>query len=1008
MSELTPLNVSEGEEIYLTATIKGNPQPKDVTWKHNGDILQPDSTDAVIFYTPETGVCELTISEAFPEDSGIYSVEAQNDLGMAISQTEVVVLVEVRTDTTVLKSGDRTAFTVEAALTIVTDVSDVEEVVATVESLEGQKQDAFTNVVKTEKIEMYSPIETLPEVAQAAVYEHVAEETEYEIGLEEPLEMDDTEFLLEEGVTPTHAIVLDVLIPHDSLSIDETTVSVEEAGKAPSIPSLTEISLHDVPPTIISDLSVVELTAIETKEQTKVETAFITEEKDQAEMENNILIQQIQTKTIENTKEGETIHQQVVESEDRVTAKAEEVIVQEGKETVSQTMEWLSESVGEMQDSDRPESVCVVEQPIEAAIGVMEMPTKLETMATAVDVAAEEEATVPISVVSEGEAEVVSVESKISVTEELGAELEQVTSTVEDLLPHVEPVASSTYERVDSEAVSLEETVSYVSPFGEVKMETELVGVEAGADVAVSSVMPSLSDVVSVEETASEVVESEDRVTAKAEEVIVQEGKETVSQTMEWLSESVGEMQDSDRPESVCVVEQPIEAAIGVMEMPTKLETMATAVDVAAEEEATVPISVVSEGEAEVVSVESKISVTEELGAELEQVTSTVEDLLPHVEPVASSTYERVDSEAVSLEETVSYVSPFGEVKMETELVGVEAGADVAVSSVMPSLSDVVSVEETASEQVVESEDRVTAKAEEVIVQEGKETVSQTMEWLSESVEEMQDSDRPESVCVVEQPIEAAIGVMEMPTKLETMATAVDVAAEEEATVPISVVSEGEAEVVSVESKISVTEELGAELEQVTSTVEDLLPHVEPVASSTYERVDSEAVSLEETVSYVSPFGEVKMETELVGVEAGADVAVSSVMPSLSDVVSVEETASEVVESEDRVTAKAEEVIVQEGKETVSQTMEWLSESVEEMQDSDRPESVCVVEQPIEAAIGVMEMPTKLETMATAVDVAAEEEATVPISVVSEGEAEVVSVESKISVTEELGAGWRR
>ncbi|KAL5960612.1 Myosin light chain kinase smooth muscle, partial [Taenia solium] len=90
-TELVPINVIEGEEIYLSAVVKGKPQPMEVTWKHNGVVLQPDSTDVALFYIPEQGLCELTISEAFIEDAGIYEVEAVNEFGVAVSQTEVIV-----------------------------------------------------------------------------------------------------------------------------------------------------------------------------------------------------------------------------------------------------------------------------------------------------------------------------------------------------------------------------------------------------------------------------------------------------------------------------------------------------------------------------------------------------------------------------------------------------------------------------------------------------------------------------------------------------------------------------------------------------------------------------------------------------------------------------------------------------------------------------------------------------------------------------------------------------
>ncbi|VDL87708.1 unnamed protein product [Schistocephalus solidus] len=89
--ELAPVQVTEGDEIYLSAVVKGVPQPTEVTWKHNGVVLQQDTSDSIIYYLPESGLCELTISEAFPEDAGVYEVEAQNPYGMAVSQTEVQV-----------------------------------------------------------------------------------------------------------------------------------------------------------------------------------------------------------------------------------------------------------------------------------------------------------------------------------------------------------------------------------------------------------------------------------------------------------------------------------------------------------------------------------------------------------------------------------------------------------------------------------------------------------------------------------------------------------------------------------------------------------------------------------------------------------------------------------------------------------------------------------------------------------------------------------------------------
>ncbi|CAH8628965.1 unnamed protein product [Schistosoma margrebowiei] len=982
--ELTPLNISEGEEIYLTATVKGNPQPEEVIWKHNGNILQPDVTDVVMFYTPETGVCELTISEAFPEDSGIYSVQVQNTVGMAVSQTEVLVLVEVRNEPTILKSEDQKESIVEDVLNVVTDISGDKTVVSTVEGVELPKQEVVVNIVQTETTEMYSMIETLPEIPQAAIYEHIIEETEFEISLEEPLEISDDELLLDEGVTPTHVVVLDVLIPHDSVSIDETSISIEEAGKAQSIPSVTEISLHDVSLAAISDVNISEVKALDAKVTTQ-------EEKEESnEKENRIQsIEAMSSDSKEQRKKGQ--------SEDTKDVEVETVELVSVKEAV-----------------------------------VDETPVESETVSV-------------LGVTEE--------KSVVSATEDFAMEVEQVTLTVDDVSPRMESLTSSAEERVVSEAVPLEETVYDVYETEQVEAVTRPT-TDAVASGVVSSTTPSLSDVVSVEEVPSEqVTEAGDTVTAKTAEVIVQEGKESVSQTMEWVSEGVGELEESDRQDSARVVEQPYEVSVAVSEKPTEVATpekvsvKEAVVEKTPVESETVPVSIVSKGVVEVADMKSTVGVTEESGSvaeqetlvveqvaesketvtvkmeervvqdvekesvpetmewvsegvgeleesdrqdsarvveqpsevgvavsetqvemetvelvsvkeavvdetpvesetvsvlgvteeksvvsatedfamEVEQVTLTVDDVSPRMESLTSSAEERVVSEAVPLEETVYDVYETEQVEAVTRPT-TDAVASGVVSSTTPSLSDVVSVEEVPSEQVTEAGDTVTAKTAEVIVQEGKESVSQTMEWVSEGVGELEESDRQDSARVVEQPYEVSVAVSEKPTEVATpekvsvKEAVVEKTPVESETVPVSIVSKGVVEVADMKSTVGMTEESGSVAEQETLVVE------------------------------------------------------------------------QVAESKETVTVKMEERVVQDvEKESVSETMEWVSEGVGELEESDRQDSARVVEQPSEVGVAVSETQVEMET----VELVSVKEAVVDETPV---ESETVSV---LGVTEE-------
>uniref|UniRef100_A0A5K4FFR8 Nesprin-1 n=1 Tax=Schistosoma mansoni TaxID=6183 RepID=A0A5K4FFR8_SCHMA len=452
VQELTPLNISEGDEIYLTATVKGNPQPVEVIWKHNGNILQPDVTDAVIFYTPETGVCELTISEAFPEDSGIYSVEVQNTLGMAVSQTEVVVLVEVRKEQIVLKSEDQKASIVEDILTVVTDISDDKAVVSTVESVELLKQEVIVNIVQTEKTEMFSPIETLQEIPQAAIYEHIIEETEYEISLEEPLEISDDELLLDEGVTPTHVVVLDVLIPHDSVSIDETSISVEEAGRALSIPSVTEISLHDVSLAAVSDVNVTELKPIDANVLTQEEKQKLPEKEYQIQS-NDITGEETSDKQMKNEIQAEQTEMTEVSTKNELEKNKTTKIEEE-----CQAMKKF--------ETDEKQTEKVTYKKI----------TLKETLV--------EKEKVPVSIVSKGVVEVTDVKSTVGVAEESGSVAEQETLVVEQVAESKETVTVKMEERIvqEVEKESVPETMEWVSEGVDVNLIPPLDFVSPNAD----------------------------------------------------------------------------------------------------------------------------------------------------------------------------------------------------------------------------------------------------------------------------------------------------------------------------------------------------------------------------------------------------------------------------------------------------------------------------------------------------------------------------------------------
>uniref|UniRef100_A0A1I8JGT9 Titin n=1 Tax=Macrostomum lignano TaxID=282301 RepID=A0A1I8JGT9_9PLAT len=87
---LQPLKVMDGEEVKLTCILRANPMPLMVIWYKDDEIIE-ESNDIEVFYSPETGECELWISEAFPEDTGTYKVVATTPYGKAITEANLTV-----------------------------------------------------------------------------------------------------------------------------------------------------------------------------------------------------------------------------------------------------------------------------------------------------------------------------------------------------------------------------------------------------------------------------------------------------------------------------------------------------------------------------------------------------------------------------------------------------------------------------------------------------------------------------------------------------------------------------------------------------------------------------------------------------------------------------------------------------------------------------------------------------------------------------------------------------
>lgn len=85
---LSPTRVMDGQKVTFECVVVGKPIPK-VQWFHN-DVPVQDEKDVIIAQDSE-GVCSLTITEAFPENSGEYVCYASNKVGEAVCKSTLLV-----------------------------------------------------------------------------------------------------------------------------------------------------------------------------------------------------------------------------------------------------------------------------------------------------------------------------------------------------------------------------------------------------------------------------------------------------------------------------------------------------------------------------------------------------------------------------------------------------------------------------------------------------------------------------------------------------------------------------------------------------------------------------------------------------------------------------------------------------------------------------------------------------------------------------------------------------
>jgi len=86
---LQSVSTRDGESVQFRCMIAGNPHP-DIAWFHCGKLIKPSGEFRQV-YDVVSQVCSLEVREAFPEDTGRYTVVARNSFGSATSSADLSV-----------------------------------------------------------------------------------------------------------------------------------------------------------------------------------------------------------------------------------------------------------------------------------------------------------------------------------------------------------------------------------------------------------------------------------------------------------------------------------------------------------------------------------------------------------------------------------------------------------------------------------------------------------------------------------------------------------------------------------------------------------------------------------------------------------------------------------------------------------------------------------------------------------------------------------------------------
>ncbi|GFO38540.1 titin, partial [Plakobranchus ocellatus] len=716
------VQVREGESATFECRVKGEPQPQ-VMWYHD---QQPIKSDSVYQITQgDEGQFTLFIPEVFPEDSGVYTARAFNDVSDAETSATLTVT-ELASETSSVTSKEdqpeqqdiqidiiqaeaatkiQSAFRGFKAREEVKLMKQATSEVTVDVSLPAEEEQRYEEEIEISLVkdepeteETVSEIISLKEETPKEAEEEISQEPEEETIIEKPEDLKEDIIPAFETVPEVSATeVTDIQALDTSQKIPDLETSVVDSS-VDSVQSVVELAQKDVQVTEVDEgVEIVEDEDVAVEDETKPETE-IPSESIIEDSEKLPEVAQPEEQKVEVVDEHQVEEDRPEDTPDIVpeivdeTVQEEESAVVDVRDEVTQEVKEAVEDLTEEKASDTAEEV-ILESVTE---DVSDQPSE--------EAVVSEREELEVEAVMEDQAREVSPEETETVTQEIA--VDSVVEIVSD--------TTQVEEKIDQEVIPVEE---------EQKEESApVIEEDVDQEVVEETIVESKAQDAKVEEMVKQSVQiiadkqKEDGVEEETEETVLEQATEVVSEGPADISET------EEKPETV-------------VSMVSEDQMEETATEVEEEHMPEVVEELITETKAEDAKVRQKIAqsvqpATDE-GLEKETVAEDLSDLVPET---ATDSVSEAQIDSAEIQKEAQSEAPVVTEELDEESATiVEELSPEALEDVSTQPEPETAVKDIAVEQtVLPIEEKPTEDA----------TVEETVETVPESVTEVVTEDQ--------------------------------------------------------------------------------------------------------------------------------------------------------------------------------------------------------------------------------------------------------------------------